>query len=161
VTAVAFRVGGDPDDAPLAVRPDDAERDLSDTLTEADAVPAIRLPPPEKLLGRVPTRSRRRGRLLLALSTFLVLLVVLAVAAVGGLRWSHFVGVDPASGKVAVYQGVPFEISGSRHLYRLVTLSDVIATTLPRTEREKLFDHTLRSSDDANRIVRQLQSTEP
>jgi PPM family protein phosphatase len=162
VTAVAFRVGGDPVEAPTAApAPDLAERDLSDTLTEADAVPAIRLPPPEQLLGHGPIKKRRRGRLIVALSTFVVLLVVLAVAAVGGLRWAHFIGVDPATGKVAVYQGVPFDLSKSHHLYRLVTVSSVLASTLPRSERAKLFDHTLRSSSDANRVLRQLQATEP
>jgi hypothetical protein len=37
----------------------------------------------------------------------------------------------------------------------------VLASTLPRSERAKLFDHTLRSSSDANRVLRQLQATEP
>jgi serine/threonine protein phosphatase PrpC len=162
VTAVAFRVGGDPVEAPAAEPPSDlTERDLSDTLTEADAVPAVRLPPPEQLLARGPVRKRHRGRLIVAVATFVVLLVVLAGAAVGGLRWAHFIGVDPATGKVAVYQGVPFDLSNSHHLYRLVTVSSVLASTLPRSERAKLFDHTLRSSSDANRVLRQLQATEP
>jgi PPM family protein phosphatase len=162
VTAVAFRVGGDPVEAPAAAPPSDlTERDLSDTLTEADAVPAVRLPPPEQLLARGPIKKRHRGRLIVALSMFVVLLVVLAGAAVGGLRWAHFIGVDPATGKVAVYQGVPFDLSTSHHLYRLVTVSSVLASTLPRSERAKLFDHTLRSSSDANRVLRRLQATEP
>ncbi len=87
--------------------------------------------------------------------------MVLAVAAVVGLRWAHFVGVDPKTGEVAVYQGVPFDLDSSHHLYRLVSRSPVLATTLPRKDRVKLFDHTLRSSSDANRILRQLQSNEP
>jgi protein phosphatase len=164
VTAVAFRIGGEPGDveeAPAPVAPDISERDLSDTLTEADAVPAVRLPAPEKLLGQGPRRRRRRGRLIAALATVVVVFVVLAVAAVGSLRWAHFVGVDPNTGKVAVYQGVPFDLDKSHHLYRLVARSSVLASTLPRNERARLFDHTLRSSSDANRILRQLQSTEP
>jgi PPM family protein phosphatase len=162
VTAVAFRVGGDPVEAPAAEPPSElTERDLSDTLTEADAVPAVRLPPPEQLLARGPVKKRHRGRVIVAVSTFVVLLAVLAGAAVGGLRWAHFIGVDPATGKVAVYQGVPFDLSNSHHLYRLVTVSSVLASTLPRSERAKLFDHTLRSSSDANRVLRQLQANEP
>ncbi len=163
VTAVAFRIArADPvEDAPRPAAPDVSERDLSDTLTEADAVPAVRLPPPEQLLGRPPVRSRRRGRLIVALATVLILFVVLAVAAVGSLRWAHFVGVDPNTGKVAVYQGVPFDLDKTHHLYRLVSRSSVLASTLPRSQRARLFDHTLRSSSDADRILRQLQSTEP
>jgi serine/threonine protein phosphatase PrpC len=164
VTAVAFRIGGD-EDTPAATvpaaAPDLSDRDLSDTLTEADAVPAIRLPPPEQILGRTPVRSKRRGRMIFALSTFVVLLVVLAVGAAAGLRWAHFVGVDPKTGEVAVYQGVPFDLDSSHHLYRLVSRSEVLATTLPRKDRVKLFDHTLRSASDANRILRQLQSNQP
>jgi PPM family protein phosphatase len=161
VTAVAFRVGSESGASSAEAVADPRDRDLSDTLTEADAVPAIRLPPPEQLLTRGVVRPHRRRRWIIAVSTFVMLLAVLAVAAVGGMRWAHFVGVDPATGKVAVYQGVPFDIDKTHHLYRLVTVSSVVASTLPRTEREKLFDHTLRSSSDANRILRQLQSAEP
>jgi serine/threonine protein phosphatase PrpC len=161
VTAVAFRIGGDPGAAPALPQPVSDERDLSDTLTEADAVPAVRLPDRPVLLTAVPTRSKRRKGLIAAFSTFLVLLVALAFGAIFGLRWAHFVGVDPKTGQVAVFQGVPFELDGSHHLYRLVTVSTVEVTTLPRSEREKLLDHTLRSSGAAERILRQLQSTEP
>jgi serine/threonine protein phosphatase PrpC len=164
VTAVAFRIGGEPGEAspePAAAAPVASDPDLSDTLTEADAVPAIRLPPPEKLLAQGHVRPRRRGRIFIALGSFVVLFVVLAVVAVGGLRWAHFVGVDPSTGKVAVYQGVPFDIDKTHHLYRLQTSSSVLASTLPRTVRAKLLDHTLRSSTDANRILRQLQTNEP
>jgi len=161
VTAVVFRIGGDPGDAAMLHAPAPDERDLSDTLTEADAVPAIRLPERPLLLAPIKKRSRRRKGLIISFSTFAVLFVVLAFGAIFGLRWAHFVGVDPATGEVAVFQGVPFELDGSHHLYRLVTVSTVEATTLPRKDREKLFDHTLRSSGDAERILRQLQSDEP
>ena len=35
------------------------------------------------------------------------LIGVVAVAAIVGLRWSHFVGADERTGQVAIYQGVP------------------------------------------------------
>ena len=57
VTAVAFRIGGDAGELappPAAAAPDVSDPDLSDTLTEADAVPALRLPPPERLLAQGP-----------------------------------------------------------------------------------------------------------
>ncbi|MEO9175720.1 MAG: Stp1/IreP family PP2C-type Ser/Thr phosphatase [Gaiellales bacterium] len=161
VTAVAFRIGGDPGEPPMLHGPVSDERDLSDTLTEADAVPAIRLPDRPTLLAPIVKRSKRRKGLIAGFSTFAVLFVVLAFGAIFGLRWAHFVGVDPKTGEVAVFQGVPFDLDGSHHLYRLVTVSTVNATSLPRTDREKLFDHTLRSSGDAERILRQLQSDEP
>jgi serine/threonine protein phosphatase PrpC len=160
VTAVAFRIAGEPADGVGAVARPIHDRDLSDTLTEADAIPAIRPPGVQPILGQT-LRPRRRRRAIFAVTSFSVLLAALAVAAVGGLYWAHFVGVDPDTGRVAVFQGVPFEINKDHHLYRLVSRSSVVATSLPRTERERLFDHKLRSSDEANRILRQLQSSEP
>jgi serine/threonine protein phosphatase PrpC len=159
VTAVAFRIAGDPSEQPAAAAVDD--RDLSDTLTEADAIPALRLPSSIPLLAQPPVRKRRRLRTIIAFSTFVLLVAALAVGAAGGLYWAHFVGVDPATGRVAVFQGVPFELTKDHHLYRLVSRSSVLASSLPRTERRHLFDHTLRSSSDAERVLRQLQSTEP
>jgi PPM family protein phosphatase len=161
VTAVAFRIAGEPADRPHAAAAGLDDRDLSDTLTEADAVPAIRLPTAEPMLGQPPVRRRRRLRTIIAFTTFVLLIAALAVGAIGGLFWAHFVGVDPATGRVAVFQGVPFELDKGHRLYRLVSRSSVVASSLPRTEREHLFDHKLRSSSDAERILRQLQSTEP
>jgi protein phosphatase len=159
VTAVAFRIAGDPVEGPPVEARTVDERDLSDTLTEA--VPAIRMPTSEPLLGQPPARHRIRLRTILAFTTFVLVVAALAVGAVGGLYWSHFVGVDPATGRVAVFQGVPFEITKSHRLYRLVARSSVMASSLPRSERQRLFDHKLRSSSDAERVLRQLQATEP
>ena len=50
---------------------------------------------------------------------------------------------------------------GGYELYRRVRTSRVAAASLPRAERKKLFDHTLRSVEDANRIVDQLEREEP
>ncbi len=161
VTAVAFRIAGDPVEGPPAEARTVDERDLSDTLTEADAIPAIRMPTSEPLLGQPPARRRMRLRTILAFTTFVLVIAALAVGAVGGLYWAHFVGVDPATGRVAVFQGVPFEINKSHRLYRLVSRSSVVASSLPRSERKRLFDHKLRSSSDAEHVLRQLQATEP
>jgi hypothetical protein len=78
-----------------------------------------------------------------------------------GLRWSHFVGVDPASGKVAVYQGIPYDLGGGVKLFTLVHLSRIPAATLPAARRKRLFDHSLRSSESARALVAKLEQTEP
>jgi protein phosphatase len=175
VTVVAFRLAADPGDEALPGRRQAEERDLSDTLTEADAVPAIQphqLPAPTMVFQPPPgarpsplladlARTRRSGKLIAVWATFAVLIVACGIGAAVGLRWSHFVGVDPKTGRVAVFQGVPFDLDGSHHLYRIVARSSVEASTLPRTVRSTLFDHTLRSSSAAERILRQLQTSEP
>ena len=90
------------------------------------------MPTSEPLLGQLPARRRIRLRTILAFTTFVLIVAALAVGAVGGLYWAHFVGVDPATGRVAVFQGVPFEINNSHRLYRLVSRSSVVAASLPQ-----------------------------
>ena len=90
------------------------------------------------------TRRHRRHR---KLPYIVALLVVLALAAAGGLALlsrAHFVGADD-HGRVVVYQGVPWEIAGALRLYRPVYVSQVLAAQLSQPERLRLFDHGLHS----------------
>ena len=102
-----------------------------------------------------PARPRRRRfswRIALPLAA--VLLAALAGAAVFALSRANFVGADK-NGYVAVYQGVPWNLPFGIHLYREVYVSRLLAAELPRSERRKLFDHTLRSRSSAERLVKQ------
>jgi protein phosphatase len=167
ITAVAFRVALDPvEEAGVETAPAPAVPDPDvdeDTLTEADRVPIIADPAPSRLLEAAYQQPRRRHPWRLAIGlTVLVLLAAGAVAgSIVGLRYSHFIGVDPATGDVAVFQGVPVELGGGHNLYHLTFRSSVPATMLTAAERRHLFDHSLRSSGDAERIVRQLQASMP
>ncbi len=71
-----------------------------------------------------------------------LLLVAAAVAAVVGLRSAHFVGAT-AQGRLAVYQGVPWDVTSGIKLYRAVYVSGVDAAWLTPDERKELFDHEL------------------
>jgi PPM family protein phosphatase len=71
------------------------------------------------------------------------------VAAVAGLRESHFIGADTATGRVAVYQGVPVDLPFGVHLYHVVYESTLSYATLTPRQRKTLFDHTLRSDSGA------------
>ena len=82
-----------------------------------------------------------------------VLLVAVAGLAVFGLSRANFVGADK-NGFVAVYQGVPWNLPFGVHLYREVYVSRLLAAELPRTDRKRLFDHTLRSRTDAENTVK-------
>ncbi len=84
------------------------------------------------------------------------LVVVLAALVVWSLSRSYFVGAEP-NGKIAVYQGFPWDIAGSVRLYRLRYESPVLAGELSRAERRKLFGHDLRSYDAALRAVKQYE----
>ncbi len=85
------------------------------------------------------------------------LVVVLAALVVWSLSRSYFVGAEP-NGKIAVYQGFPWDIVGSVRLYRLRYESPVLAGELSQAERRKLFGHDLRSYDAALRAVKQYEA---
>jgi PPM family protein phosphatase len=108
-----------------------------------------------------PVRRRGRARRLGVIGAVFALMLCVLWAALIGLRWSHFVGVDPATGKVAVYQGIPYDLGGGVKLFTLVHVSRIPAATLPAARRKRLFDHSLRSSESARSVVAKLEQTEP
>ena len=108
-----------------------------------------------------PIRRRGRARRLGVFAAIAALMLCVVWAALIGLRWSHFVGVDPATGKVAVYQGLPYDLGGGVKLFSLVHISRIPAATLPAAKRRHLFDHSLRSSESARSLVDKLEQTEP
>jgi protein phosphatase len=155
ITAVAFRVegGGVAGETLVAAPVDDR-----DTLTEADRVPVIR--DDFHLRDGADSGGRRSLRLAIIGTVAVVLTVALAAGLFVAFRWSHFVGVDD-TGHVAVYQGLPIDLGGGHTLYRETYRSGVAAATLSQSRRMKLLDHTLRSSGDAMRVVRQLERGQP
>ena len=87
--------------------------------------------------------------------------MLLAIIGLGlfGLSQSHFVGAQK-NGRVAVYQGLPYDIAGI-HLYRTVYVSRLLAAQLTQTERRRLFDHSLRSSGSARTAIRRYEEEIP
>ena len=108
-----------------------------------------------------PVRRRGRARRIGVLASVAALMLCVLWAALIGLRWSHFVGVDPSTGKVAVYQGLPYDLGAGVKLFSLVHRSRIPAATLPAARRRHLFDHSLRSSESARSLVAKLEQTEP
>jgi serine/threonine protein phosphatase PrpC len=158
----------------LAVPPAEAVAAPAETPVEAPADRLVPAPLPahgETLLNvpalvtgfgsGSPVRRRGRARRLGVFAAVVALMLCVLWAALIGLRWSHFVGVDPATGKVAVYQGVPYDLGGGVKLFSLVHRSRIPAATLPASRRRHLFDHSLRSSESARSLVAQLEQTEP
>jgi protein phosphatase len=102
-----------------------------------------------------------RARTIVALIGAGVLALVLAVAAVAGLRESHFIGADTATGRVAVYQGVPFDLPFGVHLYHVVYESTISYANLTPRQRKTLFDHTLRSQTGAMSTLHPYEVASP
>jgi PPM family protein phosphatase len=140
------------------------EEEEEDTLSGLEPVPVIDARedewaedgyPREAAVRRPAERGERRHRLYWIAAALLVLVVI--GLTVFGLSQSHFVGAR-SDGHVAVYQGVPYSLAGI-HLYRSVYISPLLAAQLSQTERQKLFDHDLRSYDSAKSAIRRLEQT--
>ncbi len=155
VTVVLFRVDADGADPPLdeTVRLDPPARDgdtdeLEDTLTEAAPVPPVAEPvaaraPAEPAARPAPAPPRRRrSRRAFAVVAALLFVALLLLVAFWGLANAHFVGAEE-DGSVAVYQGLPYDVSEGFPLYRPRYVSTLHAAQLTQEERTELFDHEL------------------
>jgi len=147
ITVVLFELeGGEPEPGEEPAQ----ELDNAKTLTEADAVPTLKL---EQRRRSYPRRSRRMILIALA-SAFFVALVALGVFTVST---AHFIGVEP-DGRVAVYQGLPYDLPGGIHLYRPVRVSSrLYAAQLTAGERRRFFNHGLHSYGDTTRELSKLE----
>jgi hypothetical protein len=169
ITIVLFEVGQDggavtEETATLPVVEEQPSAADEDTLSEADRVPTIddtRMLSRDELEAMAgPPGPEHHHRLVsrtavIAGSTTLV--VVLAALVVWSLSRSYFVGAE-SNGKIAVYQGFPWDIAGGVRLYRLRYESPVLAGELSQVERRRLFGHDLRSYDAAVKAVKQYEA---
>jgi PPM family protein phosphatase len=105
-------------------------------------------PPPRKRRRRIP-------------SGVLVIVVLLAMILSGfwlATRAVYFVGIDQARGNtVAIYRGLPIDLPLGIHLYSRYAGSGVALETIPSARRVTFTDHKLRSKDDAENLVIQLE----
>jgi protein phosphatase len=136
----------------VSAPPSDRSAD-EDTLGGLEQVPAV-APASSVAAGRPKASKRRRFSWRVGLVAAVVLLALLVGAGVYGASRANFVGAD-GDGYVAVFQGVPWNLPFGIHLYREVYTSRLLAAELSRQDRRKLFDHTLRSRSDAEKVVKQ------
>jgi PPM family protein phosphatase len=166
ITIVLFEFGGEgpgvtEETATLPVREETAADE--ETLSELEGVPTI---DDTTLLSRDDIEAlassngggggggdhTRISRTAVVLGST-TLVVVLAALVVWSLSRSYFVGAE-SNGKIAVYQGFPWDIAGSVRLYRLRYESPVLAGELSQAERRRLFGHDLRSYAAAVKAVK-------
>ena len=155
ITVIFFEIAGSASDSTehtVTLPEVRSDGDEEDTLDEHHGVPVVA---PEDG-DRRPSESRGAGRRALFAALALVVLVGGCSFVVWGLWRSHFVGAE-ADGRVAVYQGVPWNIVGNVRLYRPVYVSNLLAAQLNQAERRRLFDHSLRSDDSGRAAVRRYE----
>jgi serine/threonine protein phosphatase PrpC len=152
--------------AALAVDGHGEVEDLEDTLTGLEApaahgwdpAPEPR-PAPEHEPASAPPAPRRPRwgrRILLTLAT-LAFVAVLLLIAFWGLANAHFVGAEE-DGRLAVYQGLPYDLGGGVSLYRARYVSELRAAQLSQAERRALFDHDLMGFDAAQTRIAEFEA---
>src|SRR5829696_2247554 len=102
-------------------------------------------------------RKRRRG-----LAVGVVVAVILLAMVLGGFWLAtqavYFVGTDPDRGNtVTIYRGVPIDLPLGLDLYSRYQGSGVTLQSVPASRRKTFTDHKLRSKDDAENLVIQLE----
>jgi protein phosphatase len=73
-------------------------------------------------------------------------------------RAVYFVGIDTARGNtVAIYRGLPIQLPLGLDLYSRYAGSGVPLETVPSARRPTFTNHKLRSKDDAENLVIELE----
>lgn len=152
VTVVLVRIGerGEEDTEPERSAPTIIPASAA-SLAGAEAAPARSAHGPA---------ARRRGRGALVAAALAALGIAVAVVVAVGLQWAHFVGATD-DGRVAVYQGLPVEITGDMTLYRPVRITAVQAAVLDPAERAALLDQRIGSRASADGRVDALLASSP
>jgi protein phosphatase len=134
-------------------------QDVRDALATAEA-PAAPAPPRVVPPRGSPERARaplpRRVKLLAATAATLVVIGALAFAGWLASRAVYFVGTN-SNGMVTIYRGLPWELPAGIHLYEQFYVSGVPAGIVPAGRRSSLLDHRLRSQDDAENLISELE----
>jgi PPM family protein phosphatase len=142
VTAIVFRIG-----------------EVADRATEAAQAETGHILPAS--LADEDAGGGPRLRTVVAVIGVGVLALALAAGTLVGLRQSHFIGADTGTGRVAVYQGVPFDLPFGVHLYHVVYESTVSYAALTARQRQTLFDHTLRTDSSAMAALHPYEVASP
>jgi protein phosphatase len=162
ITVVLFEVAGANEDTATmpAVELPAEDPDDEATLSESDAVPVVEAPPPQPVTRKAQRPHRRRRRAAAVAAILLVLVAIVVVGGLYGLSRAHFVGAEK-DGRVAIYQGVPWNLPFGIHLYRVKYVSPLLAAQLSQSERRKLFDHSLHSYTADLQAIRAYEAQTP
>ncbi|MDP9377759.1 MAG: Stp1/IreP family PP2C-type Ser/Thr phosphatase [Actinomycetota bacterium] len=110
---------------------------------------------------REPAAPRRRRRPLRVLAVLLLFVFPLVAGAWLSSRLVYFVGASPTPAQqLTIYRGVPYELPGGVRLYERFYTSGVTAYMLPASRRRTLLDHQLRSREDVEDLVLQIERGE-
>lgn len=121
--------------------------------------PARRVPGDDGAVTGVPRRKRRTGAIAARLAIVLAVLVVVAAGLFYASRPVWFLGTDQA-GRVALYQGLPYELPFGMSMYEEKYSTAVQTGELSTQRQESVTGHSLRSKDDATSLIEDIESRE-
>jgi serine/threonine protein phosphatase PrpC len=125
--------------------------------TATATVPVARKQPRPARPGAPARRRRRRPRVPVGPILVLFLLSCVVLAAYYASQTVYFVGASD-DGFVTVYRGMPYDLPAG--LYSVNYESGVPVDELTAAQRKTVTDHALRSKDDAQDLVKQLETGE-
>jgi PPM family protein phosphatase len=141
----------------VAARPARAEPATAGD-TAADTAARRREPrTPRPPRGGDGESRRRRRRVPTGLLVAFFVAVAVALSAYYASQTVYFVGASD-DGFVAVYRGLPYDLPAGLHLYSTNYTSGVPVDELPAGQRRLVTNHKLRARDDAQDLVRQLET---
>lgn len=108
---------------------------------------------------RARTQARRKRRFPVGPILVLFLVSCVLIGAYFASQTVYFVGVSN-DGFVTVYRGMPYDLPAGLDLYAVNYESGVPVDSLTAAERRTITEHKLRSKDDAQDLVRQLETGE-
>jgi protein phosphatase len=161
ITVVLFRLEEVDGDEPAArqvetieeQRPDGPHAQATATLPRVREARPIEEPPPRTV---PPSTRRRRRRVPTGLIALLAVLLIVGAGLWTASRAVYFVGVDP-QGTVTLYRGLPYDLPLGLELYEPFYASGVTIAQVPEDRRATFTDHKLRSKDDAEDLVSELE----
>jgi PPM family protein phosphatase len=129
-----------------------AVRPRAEPIEEPEPGDAAQAPPPAP-----PRRRRRRRRVPRGLIALVIIVAMILVAGWTASRAVYFVGVEEPANVVTIYRGLPYELPFGIELYERYYPSGVTLQSVPAHRRATFTDHQLRSKDDAENLVRELE----
>jgi PPM family protein phosphatase len=134
---------------------------LSAVRPRAEAEPATAAAPPKRTAPRAggfKSARRRRRRVPGGVIAVLIALAIVLAALWTASRAVYFVGVDgERADTVTIYRGLPYELPFGIELYERYQGSGVTLRSIPPQRRPTFTNHKLRSRDDAENLVIELE----
>jgi protein phosphatase len=127
--------------------------------TATVTAPVARKQPRPARHGAPARRRRRRPRVPVGPILVLFLVACVVLGAYYASQTVYFVGASD-DGFVTVYRGLPYDLPAGLDLYSVNYESGVPVDDLTPAQRKTVTDHAVRSKDDAQDLVKQLETGE-